>query len=149
MFSKALEINNAYKSKIFNDERSDFATTSQVAQTVKKLPTIQETCVQSLGWEDPLEKKIATHSCLENPTEKPDGLQSIGSQRVRHDWATNIFTFIKLVELKHFLKTETIMRCSLDLIITEANLNIKMFLYIPVPHCSHVSPLQLQYIHPL
>ena len=45
--------------------------------------------VQSLGWEDPLEEGVATHlqySCLENPMdrEEPDGLQSIGSQRVGH-----------------------------------------------------------------
>ena len=55
------------------------------AQTVKCLPTMQETSVQSLGWEDLLEKKLATHSSIlvwRNPwTEKPGGLQSIGSQR--------------------------------------------------------------------
>ena len=38
-----------------------------MAQTVKHLPTMQETWVQSLGREDPLEKEMATHSCLENP----------------------------------------------------------------------------------
>ena len=36
--------------------------TSLVAQTVKRLPTMRETCVRSLGWEDPLEKEMATHS---------------------------------------------------------------------------------------
>ena len=45
--------------------------------------------VQSLGWEDPLEERVATHlqySCLENPTnrEDPGGLQSIGSQGIGH-----------------------------------------------------------------
>ena len=49
----------------------------------------QETQVQSLGWEDPLEKGMATHSNIlvwRIPwTEEPGGLQSIGSQRVRHD----------------------------------------------------------------
>ena len=52
-------------------------------------PAMQETHVQSLGWEDPLEKEIATHSCILDwripQTEEPGGLQSLGSQRVRHD----------------------------------------------------------------
>ena len=46
--------------------------TSLVAQTVKRLPTMRETRVQSLGWGDPLEKEMANplqHSCLENPTD--------------------------------------------------------------------------------
>ena len=51
---------------------------------------IQESQVQPLGQEDPLEKKMATNSSIlawRIPwTEKPDGLQSIGSQRVRYDW---------------------------------------------------------------
>ena len=59
---------------------------------VKNLPAVQETWVQSLGLEHPLEKGMATHSSIlawEIPwTEEPGGLQSIGSQRVRHDWAT-------------------------------------------------------------
>ena len=50
---------------------------------------MQETWVQSLGWEDPLEEEIGTHSCIiarEIPwTEEPGGLQSMGSQRVGHD----------------------------------------------------------------
>ena len=62
---------------------------SLVAQKVKHLPAIQETQVQSLGWEDPLEKKMAPHSSTlawKIPsTEKPGGLQSTGSQRVGHD----------------------------------------------------------------
>ena len=60
-----------------------------MAQSIKNLPSMQETQVQSLGWEDPLEKEMATHSsilALENcMEEKPSGLQSTGSQRVRHD----------------------------------------------------------------
>ena len=55
---------------------------------VKRLPTMWETRVQSLGWED-LEKEMATHSSIfawRIPwTEEPDRLQSMGSQRVRHD----------------------------------------------------------------
>ena len=53
-----------------------------MAQMVKYLPTMQETQVQSLGWEDPLNKGMATHSSIlawEVPwTEKPGGIQSIG-----------------------------------------------------------------------
>ena len=60
-----------------------------VAQSVKNPPAVQETQVQSLDWEDPLEKKMATHSSIllwRIPwTEEPGGLLSIGSQRVRHD----------------------------------------------------------------
>ena len=59
---------------------------SLVAQTVKNLPVIQETCVQSLGQEDPLEKGTATHSSIlawRIPwIEDPGGLQSTGSKRV-------------------------------------------------------------------
>ena len=55
-----------------------------VAQIVKHLPTVWETQVQSLGWEDPLEKEMATHSRIlawTIPwTEEPGGLQSMGSQ---------------------------------------------------------------------
>ena len=62
---------------------------SLVAQTVKRLPTMRETWVQSLGREDPLEKEMATHSSIlawKIPwTEEPGGLQSMGSQRVGHD----------------------------------------------------------------
>jgi len=60
-----------------------------VAQTVRNLPAIQETQVQSLGQEDPLEKGMATHFRILAWrilwTEKPDGLQSMGSQKVKHD----------------------------------------------------------------
>ena len=62
---------------------------SLVAQLVKNLPTVQETRVPSLGWEDPLEKEIATHSSILgwkiSWTEEPGGLQSMGLQRVGHD----------------------------------------------------------------
>ena len=58
-----------------------------VAQTVKNLPAMWETRVRSLGWEDPLEKGMATHSSIlawRIPwTEEPGGLQSLGSQRAR------------------------------------------------------------------
>ena len=66
---------------------------SVVAQTVKNLPAMQETCVGSLGQEDPLKKPMATHSSIlawRIPwTEEPDGLQPMGSQRAGHDLTTN------------------------------------------------------------
>ena len=70
---------------------------------------MQKTCVRFLGWEDPLEKGLAVHSSIfawRIPwTEEPGRLQSVGSQRVGHDWATDSttttyfpekFTYIKL-----------------------------------------------------
>ena len=66
-----------------------FLQTPLMAQTVKHLPTIWETQVQSLGWEDLLEKEMATHSSIfawKIPWMKEPGrLQSMGWQRVRHD----------------------------------------------------------------
>ena len=60
-----------------------------MAQTVKNLPAMQETWVRNLGWEDPLEKEMATHSSIlawRIPwTEEPGRLQSMGLQRVEHD----------------------------------------------------------------
>ena len=63
--------------------------TSLVAQMVKHLPTMRETQVPSLGWEDPLEKEMTTHSStlawILPWTEGRCRLQSMGSQRVGHD----------------------------------------------------------------
>ena len=68
--------------------------TSLVAQRLKHLSTMWETRVRSLGWEDPLEKKMAIHSSTiawKIPwTEEPGRLQSMGSQRVGHDWLTSL-----------------------------------------------------------
>ena len=62
---------------------------SLAVQTIENLPAVQETWVLSLGWEDPLEKEMATHSSTlawKIPwTEESGRLQSIGSQRVGHD----------------------------------------------------------------
>ena len=62
---------------------------SLIAQSIKNMPAMQETRVQFLGREDPLEKEMATHSSILDwraPwTEEPGGLQSMGSQRVGHD----------------------------------------------------------------
>ena len=66
-----------------------FVRASLVAQMIKNLPAVQEILVHSLAWEDPLEKGIATHSCIlawRIPwTEEPGGLQFMGLQRVGHD----------------------------------------------------------------
>ena len=60
-----------------------------MAQMVKRLPAMQETWVLSLGWEDLLEKEMATHTSTLTwripQTEEPGRLQSMGSQRVGHD----------------------------------------------------------------
>ena len=65
---------------------------SLVAYMVKNLPAMQETQVWSLGREDPLEKGMATYSSILawriSWTEEPGGLESMGLQRVGHDWAT-------------------------------------------------------------
>ena len=61
-----------------------------MAQLVKNLPAMQDTQLQSLGWENPQEKEMATHSsilaCRIPWTEEPGGLQPIGSQRIGHDF---------------------------------------------------------------
>ena len=64
-----------------------------MTQIVNNLPAMRETQVQSLGWEDPLEKGMATHSSIptwESPwTEEAGVLQSLGLQRIGHGLATN------------------------------------------------------------
>ena len=60
-----------------------------MAQRIRHLPAMWETWVRSLGWEDPLEKEMETHSSIPawrtSWTEEPGGLQSMGSQRVGHN----------------------------------------------------------------
>ena len=72
-----------------NAIKNNIAWASLVAQTVKHLPAMWETQVRSLGWEDPLEKKMATYSNIlawKIPwMEEPGGLQSLGSKRVGHN----------------------------------------------------------------
>ena len=85
--------------------RNGSRLTSLVAQTVKRLPTMRETWVQSLGREDLLEKEMATHSSIfawKIPwTEKPGGLQSMGLQRVGHDFT---FTFMHNIQARAIKK---------------------------------------------
>ena len=79
---------------------------SVVAQMVKRLPAMQETWVGSLGQEDPLQKEMATHSSTlawKIPwTEEPGGLQSMGSQRVEHDWATSLTLLLSVTAISDF-----------------------------------------------
>ena len=69
-----------------------------MAQMVKNLLAVQQTRVWSLGQEDPLEKEMSTHSSILAQripwTEEPGGLQSMDSQRVGHNWATNTCIFV-------------------------------------------------------
>ena len=78
------------------------------SQMVKNLPAVQETQVQSLGQEDPLEKEMATQSSIPAwriPwTEEPDRLQSMGLQRVGQDKATNAHTNILLLIFAALIK---------------------------------------------
>ena len=75
-----------------NGNPLQYSWASLVAQRLKHLPAMRESWVRSLGWEDPLEKEMATHSSIlawRIPwTEEPGGLQSTGSQKVRHNWAS-------------------------------------------------------------
>ena len=80
-----------------------FMVASLIAQRLIHLPAMRETWVWSPGWEDPLEKEKAAHSSTfawKMPlTEKPGRLQSVGSQRVVHDWATSVsFTDFFIVQ---------------------------------------------------
>ena len=74
---------------VYTVQQSEYMYSFPVAQTVKNLPAMQETRVQSLGREDPLEKRMATHSSIlawRIPwTKEPGRLQSMGLQRVRQD----------------------------------------------------------------
>ena len=92
----SFKLKNNYKLRSFYNEN----WASLVAQMVKNL-IIHETHVPSLGWEDPLEKRMATHSSIlawRIPwTEEHGGLQSMGSQRVGHNWVTNTFTFMYIL----------------------------------------------------
>ena len=75
---------------------------SLVAQMVKRLLTMWETWVWSLGWEDPLEKAMVTHSSTlawKIPWTEPGRLQSMGSQRVGRDWVTSLSPWFGRTEM--------------------------------------------------
>ena len=117
-----LEVKSAFPfdGRFGNIYQNIYIRASLVAQMIKHPPAIQKTWVQSLGGENPLEKEMATHSSILawriSWTEEPGGLQSMGSKRVGHDWATNthfnliyklerIYSFIPQV-FKHFLSAK-------------------------------------------
>ena len=83
-----------------------------MAQLVKSLPTMQESQVRSLGWEDTLEEGMAAHSSILAWrilwTEEPSGLQSIGSQRVRHGWSDKHVKWKSqwIVTVAHLVKSQ-------------------------------------------
>ena len=79
-----------------------YSWASLVAQLVKNPPAMWETWVRALGWEDPLEKGKATHSSILS-WRIPWTIQSMESQRIRHDWVT--FTFTVGVAARLFLGT--------------------------------------------
>ena len=72
-----------------------------INKIIKNLPVMWETRVWSLGQEDTLEKEMATHSSIlawKIPwTEESGGLQSMGVQRIGHDWATNTYTIHSII----------------------------------------------------
>ena len=88
-----------------------FLSPSLVAQTINDLPVLQETWVQSLGQKDPQEKGMATHCSIlawRIPwAEEPGGLQSMGTQRVGHDWVTKHSITVSVLDTFHhsLLKT--------------------------------------------
>ena len=88
MVCLALELVDSWVELGFRVGMKDFGA-SLVAQRLKHLPGLRETRVRSLGWEDPMEKEMATHSgtlAWRIPwREEPSRLQSMGSQRVGHD----------------------------------------------------------------
>ena len=91
---------------------------SLVAQTVKNPPAVRETWIRSLGQEDPLEEGMATRSSILawriTWTEEPGQLQSIGSQRVRHDW--NVLAdrqWLSQAQCRHFTWLSALNNCSL------------------------------------
>ena len=91
-----------------------------VTHTVRNLPPVGETWVWSLSQEDPLENGMALHSSIlawRTPwTEKPGGLQSMGSQRIRHDWA-NTFTLLQYQKKDYINKWKYILRSDVLLVV--------------------------------
>ena len=86
-----------------------YSGVSLVAQRLKHLSAMQDTQVRSLGREDPLEKETATHSSIlawRIPwREEPGRLQSMGSQRVGHDWATSLHFTLHRSEISGWQNT--------------------------------------------
>ena len=105
-----------------------------MAQTVKHLPAVRGTWVRSLGWEDPLEKEMATHSSTlawKIPwTEEPGGLQSMGSQRVGHNWV-NTFILNTHKQMSACKTGETWIRWA------DCIMSVSLILYYKYVRCYH------------
>ena len=91
-----------------------YTALSLVAQRLKRLPPMRETWIWSLGWEDPLEKEMVTHSSIlawRIPwMEEPGRLQSTGLQRVGHNWATSLhFASLNTVDYYSAMKKKGIL----------------------------------------
>ena len=118
--------------------------TSLVTQMVKNLLEMWETRMQFLGQEDPLERSMATHSSIfawRIPwTEEPGRLQSRGSQRITHDWATDTFTYKDSIEWLRVVCGNQ----SSDQHISAFAINLASFLSSPhrPPFCPHPEPSQ-------
>ena len=89
---------------LFHSPLSLSSRGSLVLLHLKRLPTMQETWIPSLGWEDPLEKEMAAHSSIlawKIPwTEEPGWLLFMGSQRVGHNWATSLSIYLSLSAIR-------------------------------------------------
>ena len=108
---------------------------SLLAQTIKNLPAVPETWVQSLSWEDPVETGMATHSSTLDwriPwTGEPGGPQSLGSQRTKHDWVTNtllVYPWETITTIKVTNGSNTSLRFPLSLLLL--SLKIYYIIYI-------------------
>ena len=124
---------------------------SLVVQSVKHLPAMWETRVWFLGQEDPLEKEMAIHSSTlawKIPwTEEPDRLQSMGSQRVGHDWATSLSFFLSFAiglpafsfDLKKFFLYTLDMSPLSDLLICIVNIYLLAFFSLLLVYCDKMA----------
>ena len=114
---------------------------SLVAQRLKHLPAMWETWVRSLSQEDPLEKEIATHSSIRAWRipwmEEPGGLQSMGSQRVGHDWVTSLHF--------HFLCQRSAAFIYMDLFLSSlfCSINYLCIFLVILSYLDHCSFMQL------
>ena len=113
-----------------------YSWTSLVAQLVKNLPAVRETWVRSLCWEDPLKKGKTTHSSI-LPWRTPWTTQTMGLQRVRHDWETFTFTF-RVPQVVLLVKNPSAnaedLRCGFDPLVGK------------IPGGGHGNPLQYSYL---
>ena len=140
-FMEEILLHHYILTKLENREVIFVTKTSLVAQTVKRLPKMREIQIQSLGQKDPLEKEMATHSSTlawKIPrTEEPGGLQTMGSQRVGHDWVTSLSLF----SLSLLLKDTEIQSKSSDVFLVCIFMKFSVAFKILQPHCFFFSSI--------